>query len=183
MNKQTKSYHLRYHSKICKKKWKFLKEKLDDKKENSKEDIVWIESDSSSSDRYVANEKSSIENTIKQKLSELNIKRPNLKNEVIEIDSDMEDGQLNDITTQYPPCIRAILMDSTDYDDELICTNKKGTLFIIPFTGGSIGKNSSKNIIDLINEDEVDNLHALVEYDLKKKSYYIEGIFFIEFIN
>ena len=129
------------------------------------EEIHWIENDSD--DERIQTEKSTIEQTIKQKLAQLDIKRPT--SEEIEMSSDIEDGEICDLTNKYPPCIRAILIKSSN-DDKL------GSLFLIPYTGGSIGANSKKHIIDLEDED-IEDLTTDIQYDLKHKMYSIEGLF------
>lgn len=139
------------------KKWKILSQKLE-----LSDEIIWLDDDSNDElERYVQSEKTNIETTIKNKLSKLDIKKPE---NLIEIDSDVEDGEILDITNQYPPCIRAILNKSSD-------KTKLGSLFLVPYTGGLIGKNSSKLVIDLSNEIDIDDQHASIEYDLTKKTY------------
>ena len=75
-----------------------------------------------------------------------------------------------DLTTKYPPCIRAILIKSRDEGS----SHTLGSLFLIPYTGGVIGRNKNCNLIDFTNEIEVDKCHAFIEYDLVNKEYLIK---------
>ncbi len=122
VSRQTKTYHLRYHSQISDANWKIICQKLESSHENeAKEEIIWIENDSDDEkEKYIAAEKVNVENTIKQKLSQLNIKKPTTStSDCIQIDSDVEEGEIVcDLTSKYPPCIRAILMQSSiDFED------------------------------------------------------------------
>lgn len=84
-----------------------------------------------------------------------------------------EEEEIIDLANQYPPCIRAILIeyDQDDEDDEI----KLGSLFIVPYTGGVIGK-ASKCIVSFPKLKEIENEHVTIEYDTKKKIYFIKGI-------
>jgi hypothetical protein len=121
MSQQTKTYHLRYHSQISEANWMILSQKLESNQENeAKEEIIWIENDSDNEkEKYISAEKVNVENTIKQKLSQMNIKKPTATtSDCIQIDSDVEEGEICDVTSKYPPCIRAILMQSSiDFED------------------------------------------------------------------
>lgn len=83
-----------------------------------------------------------------------------------------EEEEIIDLANQYPPCIRAILIeyDQDDEDDEI----KLGSLFIVPYTGGAIGK-ASKCIVSFPKLKEIENEHVTIEYDMKKKIYFIKG--------
>ncbi|CAL8121918.1 unnamed protein product [Orchesella dallaii] len=59
----------------------------------------------------------------------------------------------------YPPCIRAVVQSALDSDKSL----KKGTLFLVPYTGGTIGCSGSKHAI-LLPTVSVDKLHAKIHY-------------------
>jgi len=82
-------------------------------------------------------------------------------------DTDDNSSDIVELTNKYPPCIRVILVESKN--------SKLGTLFVIPYTGGSIGSNSSRNLIDFPYESDIEKNHAGIEYNLKEKQYYIEG--------
>ena len=88
--------------------------------------------------------------------------------------------EYENLAYSYPPCIRAILIESSSNDSETESNqNRLGNLFIVPYTGGYIGNsNSNKNnfAIDLTNEKEVDELHAKIEYDMKEKVFTVKGI-------
>lgn len=73
---------------------------------------------------------------------------------------------LIELTTQYPPCIRAIVKESS--------VIWPGSLFIIPYTGGSIGRQPDKNILILIEDENVSKIHATFTYDEKEKRYFIK---------
>ena len=81
-----------------------------------------------------------------------------------------EEREPQDLTNKYPPCIRAILLKSNCTKDDL------GSLYVIPYTGGSIGKGVTSNVINFPTKCDVENVHAFVEYDLLKKNYFIQGI-------
>ena len=103
-------------------KGKILSQKLETQNAN-KEEIIWIENDSDDEkEKYIEAEKANLENTIKKRLSQLNIKKPtdtSAISDFIQLDSDVEEGEITcELTNKYPPCIRAILMrTSTDFDD------------------------------------------------------------------
>ena len=82
-----------------------------------------------------------------------------------------DDDDIQDLTNKYPPCIRAILIESKE--------NKLGTLFIIPYTGGTIGRDSRSNLIDFSYEMDIEEKHASIKYDMNKKEYFIEGFYLI----
>jgi hypothetical protein len=71
------------------------------------------------------------------------------------------------LASKYPPCIRCIVEDS----DVLV----RGTLYLIPYTGGSIGSGDDTQILVKINDQKVDKLHATIVYDTEKKQYYLKG--------
>lgn len=49
-----------------------------------------------------------------------------------------------------------------------------GSLFIIPYTGGSIGRQPGKNILIQIDDENVSKVHASFIYDEKEKKYFIK---------
>jgi hypothetical protein len=84
------------------------------------------------------------------------------------------ENSTSDETTKYPPCIRAILIDSSSNMDEEI-DDKIGSLYLIPCTGGSIGK-SLKNLVSFPHNSGLDDFHASISYDPEKKSYLIQSL-------
>lgn len=161
LNEATGSYNLRYHSKIKSKEWKKiqrLKQRINENAENNKTSSVQTEeneSKKSKEDESASNESES--------------------------DKEME-CENSVYARNYPPCIRAILIESSENDSETESNlNRLGSLFIVPYTGGYIGDSNvnkaEKNnyAIDLRNEKEVDLLHAKIEYDIKEKVFTVEG--------
>ena len=163
LNEATGSYNLRYHSKLKSKEWKKinkiqrLKQIINENAENNKTNSVQTEENESkkSKDESASNESES--------------------------DKEME-CENSAYARNYPPCIRAILIESSGNDSETESNlNRLGSLFIVPYTGGYIGDSdvnkAEKNnyAIDLRNEKEVDQLHAKIEYDLKEKIFTVEG--------
>ena len=159
LNEATGSYNLRYHSKIKSKEWKKiqrLKQRIHENAENDKRSSIQAEeneSQKSKEDESASNES----------------------------ESDKEMKCENSVYARnYPPCIRAILIESSGNDSETE-SNRLGSLFIVPYTGGYIGDSNvnktEKNnyAIDLRNEKEVDQLHAKIEYDIKEKLFTVEG--------
>ncbi len=134
---QTGSYHLRYKQKLSKKDKKILSRKL----ERLKDETPKSEEDT---DVIILDNDSDNEKKV-----------------------DDNDSDIVDVTNKYPPCIRAILVESKNL--------KLGSLFLIPYTGGSIGRDSSRNLIDFAHEQEVETNHASIEYDLEQKKYFVEG--------
>ncbi|RNA43431.1 angiogenic factor with G patch and FHA domains 1 isoform X2 [Brachionus plicatilis] len=72
--------------------------------------------------------------------------------------------------SKYPPCIRAILIDSgkTNFDP--------GSLFLVPYTGGLIGSGDepSKYVLHFPDEDKIDKIHASIRFDKRKKKFLIK---------
>jgi hypothetical protein len=100
----------------------------------------------------------------------------------IRSDGDCEPTEeIVDLTTKYPPCIRAILLsyvependEGIDHTDDNF-EQQLGSLFLIPYTGGSIGR-SLKNLISFPKNRNVSETHAFVSYDTEKKAYFIRG--------
>jgi hypothetical protein len=85
-----------------------------------------------------------------------------------EIEESQFEEEIEELKTKFPPCIRAILIESEM--PELL-----GTLFLIPYTGGSIGNNFSSNLINFKDQEDIEKEHAFIEYDINKKFYYING--------
>lgn len=84
-----------------------------------------------------------------------------------------EPVEIVDLANQYPPCIRAIFIDSS-LDDDQYADIKLGSLFLIPYTGGLIGR-AAKCVISFPKAKLIENEHVKVEYDMKKKVYLIKG--------
>lgn len=87
---------------------------------------------------------------------------------------EIEKGEIVDLVNKYPPCIRAILIESNQSKEDSNNSNQLGSLFLVPYTGGTIGK-SSKCMISFPKTKYIDNMHLSFEYDLKKKSYFVKG--------
>ena len=85
---------------------------------------------------------------------------------------DTHDKYEEDLSAKYPPALRAILVDTKSSGLKL------GSLFLVPYRGGSIGAHSAQNLIDLGCQDSggVDKCHAVFGYDLSSKKYFIQGI-------
>jgi hypothetical protein len=111
----------------------------------------------------------------------------------VEMESDSTDDEmmnenacfnlgLDHQANKYPPCIRVII-DKVVYSSSN--NFKRGSLFIIPYTGGVIGdsskgmpkENNLNYVIDFKHEKNIDSVHSKVEYDMSEKSYFITGIF------
>ena len=146
MNKQIQSYKLRFHSKISYADWKVLERKLEIKKNIEEDSQIEASSCTAEDDKWLHDKYES-----------------------------EEEGELEDLTNKYPPCIRAILMKSNCTQDDL------GSLFVIPYTGGSIGKGLNSNVINFSTKCDVEKVHAFVKYNLVKKNYFIQGNLFILF--
>lgn len=156
LNQQTGYYHIRYHSKISSRDWKILSRKLEIARAYETEDITLLETDL-------------VDSTRNQKLER---RDSSSGSEEWVHDKYEEEVSMEDLTTKYPPCLRVILIETNSHESEL----KPGSLFLIPYTGGSIGRNSSKNLIDFGNETEIEQpIHAVFGYDMSKKEYFIEG--------
>ena len=166
--KETGGYHLRYHSKIKRKQWKMMNQQ--------DTDIIWLDDEVTQEDLRLK-EKEAIEKNIKDRLKSLEINFLSKKDfEEGEIDEKSDDETERSVS-KLPPCIRAILTQILPHENDLInvSTNKLGTLFLIPFTGGTIGRNSSLNLIDLCNQTDVENSHASIFYDTQKRKYFVKG--------
>ena len=205
LDKRTAAYHLRYHSKLARSDRKAVKRLLkvgvepkDKEKEPSDKEtledansnyIIWIEK---SSEAKIDKEKLSIAKAINARLKSLkaasndqviDIVESDDEYESLEVDNSSDQDTVTDIeelTTKYPPCIRAILVANTPRSkrkaaDESCPSNVLGSLYVIPFTGGSIGKDSKKHLIDLTNERDVATVHATITYDKKLKQYFVKG--------
>lgn len=74
-------------------------------------------------------------------------------------------------SSKYPPCIRAILIESAIENFDL------GSLFLIPYTGGIVGsgEDRSKYVLHFPGVDKIDQIHASIRYDRKKKIFLIRG--------
>lgn len=105
------------------------------------------------------------------------IKPNKADNEVIVIDSESDESEQEpkrDTAVSYPPCIRAILVPKADNDLEDIESDLVfGSLFIIPYTGGSVGR-SNNNLICFPSSD-LTQTHASIAYDSKNDAYFIQG--------
>jgi hypothetical protein len=100
----------------------------------------------------------------------------------------VEQEEILDLTTKYPPCIRAILLsynvneehdnsnDEINEESEFNQPQQLGSLFLIPYTGGSIGS-SKNNLIHFPKSSEVGDLHVVISYDLQKRAYFIQGLY------
>lgn len=71
-------------------------------------------------------------------------------NEESGLDESSNDSGL--LTSSYPPCIRAVIQESDDTKEF-----KKGTLFVIPYTGGTIGSSGSHHAI-LLNSPTIEKV-------------------------
>lgn len=81
--------------------------------------------------------------------------------------------EIVDFANKYPPCIRAIFIE-TDLDEDEIGETKLGSLFLVPYTGGSVGR-ASKCVISFPKSKQIENEHVKIEYDVKKKVYTVKG--------
>jgi hypothetical protein len=154
VNEQSQSYHLRYHSKIRRHDRKKLNKNImqtsEEKAAESKKEVIYLDSTSEGEIRSDEDEDESREEII-------------------------------DLTTKYPPCIRAILVGYTqpknesESDECEHVEQQLGSLYLIPYTGGSIGR-SLKNLISFPKCQSVSESHAVVAYDMTKKAYFIQGI-------
>ena len=137
LNKQTNTYHLRYHSKISKIELKRLKRVIGISIERQEE-------------KCSESEKSS--------------------------ESEPEDYA----TSKYPPCIRAILIESNLDDTENKQIYELGSLFLIPYTGGLIGSSSGINrknyVLNFPDICKIDELQASIKYNMRKGTYSIKGL-------
>ena len=106
-----------------------------------------------------------------EEMEDIIILSDNSTDEITAVFSADDDDDIQDLTNKYPPCIRAILIESKE--------NKLGTLFIIPYTGGTIGRDSRSNLIDFSYEMDIEEKHASIKYDMNKKEYFIEGFYLI----
>lgn len=96
------------------------------------------------------------------------IKKSQKRQNTSTIDNDDElSNDADELASKYPPCIRCIVEDS----DIIV----KGTLFLIPYTGGSIGSGDDREILVNINDDNVDKIHATIVYDNEKKQYLLNN--------
>lgn len=77
-----------------------------------------------------------------------------------------------DHTSNYPPCIRAILMESEIKNFDL------GSLFLIPYTGGYVGSGHelARYVLHFPNVEKIDKVHASIRYEKKKNIFLIKGI-------
>lgn len=75
-------------------------------------------------------------------------------------------------TSHFPPCIRAILLESEMKIYDL------GSLFLIPYTGGYVGSDQepSKYVMNFPRVEKIDKIHASIRYEKKKKQFLIKGI-------
>lgn len=71
---------------------------------------------------------------------------------------------LSDIAAKYPPSLRLIIQE-TDLQEKL----KVGSLFIIPFTGGSLGREGAHDII--IPDVNISKTHLRFTYNSDKDRY------------
>jgi hypothetical protein len=99
------------------------------------------------------------------------------KDEICTADKHEPKKEITCLKTINPPCIRVILVGYTHSDNESHNEKQKlGSLYLIPYTGGSIGR-SPKNRICFSTNQKISKSHAVVTYDMTKKAYFIQGIF------
>jgi hypothetical protein len=72
------------------------------------------------------------------------------------------------IASRHPPSIRAILIEKPSDDESKLIL---GTLFLITYTGSSIGSSESS----LINFRKLKEQSAFIKYNADKKSYFVYG--------
>ena len=91
-------------------------------------------------------------------------------------EEESKDDDVIDLTTKYPPCVRAILLESnlSESDSDNETHDKLGSLYLIPCTGGSIGR-ARKNLISFSAHSGISDVHATISYDLDRNSYFIKG--------
>lgn len=70
----------------------------------------------------------------------------------------------SDIAAKYPPSLRLVIQE-TDLNDKL----KVGSLFIIPFTGGTLGREGTHDII--IPDVNISKTHLRFAYNTDKDRY------------
>lgn len=83
-------------------------------------------------------------------------------------DNESSSGENSDEDTQqnsFPPCIRAVVQESP----KSVKCLKKGTLFLVPYTGGSIGSRGSQHAL-LLPCPSVEKNHAQIDYFLSESS-------------
>ncbi|XP_032676009.1 angiogenic factor with G patch and FHA domains 1 isoform X2 [Odontomachus brunneus] len=78
-------------------------------------------------------------------------------------ESDRDEEQ--DLAKSYPPCIRIIVKETN------LMKLKVGCLFLIPYTGGSLGREGDHSV--LIPDVNISKYHARFMYDETKKQYQI----------
>ena len=84
------------------------------------------------------------------------------------------------LASSYPPCIRALLIESSlppsNDEDKETETDAIGSLYIIPYTGGTIGAGNKANLIDFSINSGIEPVQLTVSYDTELKSYFIQGM-------
>ncbi|XP_043464831.1 angiogenic factor with G patch and FHA domains 1 [Leptopilina heterotoma] len=76
-----------------------------------------------------------------------------------------DDDDDRDLAKTYPPCMRIVVKETN------LSKLKLGTLFLIPYTGGSIGREGNHNV--LIQDINISKHHARFQYNEEKKLYEI----------
>ncbi|XP_074115553.1 angiogenic factor with G patch and FHA domains 1 [Cotesia typhae] len=79
-------------------------------------------------------------------------------------DSSSESTDNDDIAKNYPPCMRIIVKETN------LQQVKLGSLFIITFTGGSLGREGADHSV-LIPDINISKHHARFQYDASKNQY------------